>query len=82
MNTDKIIQELYQLLEKPPEDVAAKSRLLSLTRSITNNEIQSDKDCKCFIDELIAIRDFTIDQVIATNLHFMIMTLSSKGITA
>jgi hypothetical protein len=82
MNTDEIIHELYQLLEKPPEDVAAKSRLISLTHSITKNEIQSDKGCKCFIDELIAIRDFTIDQVIATNLHFMIMALSSKGITA
>lgn len=82
MNTEKIIHELYQLIKKPPEDVAAKSRLLSLTHSITKNDIRSDKGCKCIIDELIAIRDFTIDQVIATNLHFMIMTLSSKGITA
>lgn len=30
----------------------------------------------------IEIRDFTIDQVIATKLHFMIMTIDSKGITA
>lgn len=82
MNTDEIIHELYQLLEKSPEDVAAKSRLIPLTNSVQKNEIQNDRGCKCFIDELIAIRDFTIDKVIATNLHFMIMTLSSKGITA
>lgn len=82
MNFDKIISELYKLLKKPPEDAAAKSRLVFLTQSVVKNGLPDSGSFNRFLDELQTIHDFTVDRDIAEKLQILINTLSSRGITA
>lgn len=80
MNFDKIMNELHQLVRKPPEDVTAKMQLHYLAVKVEKSGLSDKQSESDFLQQLKMISRMTIDKEIFRTLENMIFLIQINGI--